>query len=288
MPSPALLLTFLIVLCFSLASWLQPRAANLGKRGQSDDMVKIVLGDARRMFANHFFVKADVYFHSGYYPSFIDQAYQQQSTDTKHLTEVHDEHDHDEEEHEKAMDFLGKPQNWVDRFGRHFYSSHHSHLDKPGEAREILPWLRLSAELDPQRIETYTVAAYWLREHLNKVDDAEAFLRDGLQANPTSYEILFDLGKLYYENRHNPDLARNIWELALRRWMEQDDAGKEPDLTAYGDIVANLAHLEEEQGNLRDALEYKEMEVEVSPDPDAVQKQVEELKQKIAAEPKSK
>jgi tetratricopeptide (TPR) repeat protein len=132
------------------------------------------------------------------------------------------------------------------------------------------------------------VAAYWLREHLNKVDDAEAFLRDGLQANPTSYEILFDLGKLYYENRHNPDLARNIWELALRRWMEQDDAGKEPDLTAYGDIVANLAHLEEEQGNLRDALEYKEMEVEVSPDPDAVQKQVEELKQKIAAEPKSK
>ncbi|HWF18887.1 MAG TPA: hypothetical protein VG754_06440 [Verrucomicrobiae bacterium] len=287
MPSPALILTFLMVLSFSLATWIQPRAAGLGKRGQSDDVLKIILGDARRMFANHFFTKADVYFHSGYYPSFFEQAYQQQAVDTKHLTEVHDHHDghedHDEDEHERAMDFLGKPHDWIDGFGRHFYSSHHSHLDKPGEAREILPWLRLSAELDPQRIETYTVAAYWLREHLNKVDDAEAFLREGLQANPSSFEILFDLGKLYYENRHNPTLARNLWELALRRWIEQDDAGKEPDVAAYGAIVANLSHLEEEQGNLREALEYKEMELEVSPVPETIQQQVDELKQKLSA-----
>lgn len=284
MPSPALILTFLMVLCFSLATWLQPRVANLGKRNQSDDLVKIILGDARRMFANHFFVKADVYFHSGYYPSFFDQAYQQQAADTKHLTEVHDPNheDHDEEEHEKAMDFLGRPKDWIDRFGRHFYSSHHSHLDKPGEAREILPWLRLSAELDPQRIDTYTVAAYWLRVHLNKADDAEAFLREGLQANPSSYEILFELGKLYNENRHNPTMAINLWELALRRWHEQDDGGKKPDKLVFSDIIANLAHLEEEQGNLQEALNYKEIEVKVSPMPEVIQKQIAELKQKLA------
>lgn len=285
MPSPALILTFLMVVCFSLATWLQPRAVNLGKRGQSDDIIKIVLGDARRMFANHFFTKADVYFHSGYYPSFFDQAYAQQAADTKHhLTEMHEagHHDHDEDEHEKAMDFLGKPMDWIDSFGRHFYSSHHSHLDKPGEAREILPWLHVSAELDPQRVETYIVASFWLRENMNKVDEAEAFLREGLQANPASYEILFELGRLYNENRHNPTLACNIWELALRRWHEQDDEGKAPDITTFGAIVANLAHVEEEQGNLAEALDYREIEVEVSPAPDAVQKQIEELKEKIA------
>lgn len=286
MPSPALLLTFFAAVSFTLATWLQPRAATMGKRAQSDDIMKIMLGDARRLFANHFFTKADVYFHSGYYPSFFDQAYQQQqASDTKHLTEVHDEHEHHdqaEEEHEKAMDFLGRPQDWIDSFGRHFYSSHHSHLDKPGEAREILPWLRLSAELDPERVDTYTVAAYWLREHLNRVDDAESFLREGLRANPWSYEILFELGKLYNENRHNPTLARNLWELALTRWQQMDDEGRDPDINIYTGILANLADLEEKQGNLRAALEYKEMEVEVSPSPDAVDQEINELKEKIA------
>ena len=32
------------------------------------------MGDSRQLFANHFFTKADVYFHSGYYPSVFDQA----------------------------------------------------------------------------------------------------------------------------------------------------------------------------------------------------------------------
>lgn len=285
-PSPTLLLALLLVICFSLTTWLEPLSNGLDKTsGEDNSLLKVVLGDARRMFANHFFVKADVYFHSGYYPSFFDQSYSQQTADTKHLTEAHDEdHDHhDEEAHEKAMDFLGRPTDWIDRFGRHFYSSKHSHLDKPGEAREILPWLRISAELDPHRIDTYTVAAYWLREHLGKVDEAEQFLREGLRANPSSYEILFELGRLYKENRHNPTLARNLWELAMRRWYEQDDAGNEPDIDTFEKIVANLAQLEEDQGNLREALSYKEIEVAVSPVPETIQQQIDELKQKLNA-----
>ena len=55
----------------------------------------------------------------------------------------------------------------------------HTHLEG-GNEREILPWLRLSAELDPQRVETYTVAAYWLRA-VGKMVEAEHFLREGLR-----------------------------------------------------------------------------------------------------------
>jgi tetratricopeptide (TPR) repeat protein len=284
MPAPGLILTFLLVLCFSLSTCLEPRSEVLGTRSQADSLLKVVFGDAGRMFANHFFVKADVYFHSGYYPSVFQQGYQA-ADNAKHLTEDHDEaHETEEEhEHEKAMDFLGPPKDWIDSFGRHFYSTKHSHLDKPGEAREILPWLKLSAELNPNRIDTFTVASYWLRQRLGKVDEAEQFLRQGLRANPTSYEILFELGKLYNENRHDPKVARNLWELALRRWEEQDDAGKEPDLITYGEIVANLAHLEEEQGDLKAALSYLEMEEEVSPFPDAVHKQVDEVRQRLSA-----
>ncbi len=82
--------------------------------------------------------------------------------------------------------------------------------------REILPWLRLAADMDPQKIETYTVGAYFLRKHLNRPEEAEAFLREGLRNNPDSYEILFELGRLYNENDHDTDRARNVWQLALK------------------------------------------------------------------------
>jgi tetratricopeptide (TPR) repeat protein len=282
MPAPSLLLAFLLTVCFTLATCLQPNSVEWAGHKQSDDMMAVLFGDGRRMFANHFYTKADVYFHSGYYPSIFDQA-QRQSLGAAHMKEAHDEHD--EHEHEKAMDFLGQPKDWIERFGRHFYSSTHSHLDKPGEAREILPWLRLSADLDPQRIETYTVAGYWLRTRLGRPREAEQFLREGMRANPRSYEILFELGELYYDNYREIERARNIFELALRFWDEQDAAGKNPDLFACQQISSNLARLEEDAGNWASAIRYLEREKKVSPSPDEVQKRIEELKQKAASTP---
>ena len=131
------------------------------------------------------------------------------------------------EEHEKQMDFRARPGTDL-AFGGHFIISEHTHLEGRKES-EILPWLKLAAELDPQKIETYTVAAYWLRD-LGKTKEAERFLREGLLNNPDSYEILFDLGRLYYENHHDAARARKIWDLALRRWGEQEAANKKPDL----------------------------------------------------------
>ena len=136
--------------------------------------------------------------------------------DTRHLTAKEGDAAH--EEHEKQMNFLGPPRDWIERFGRHFIVTEHTHLEGNKE-REILPWLRISAELDPQKIETYIVAAYWLRD-LGKVKEAERFLRQGMLNNPDSYEILFELGRLYYENDHDTARARKIWDLALRKWAE--------------------------------------------------------------------
>src|SRR5438105_2394938 len=226
MPSPKLILILLLTICFTLSTWLQPHALNWNAdRNQSDNLLAITLGDGRRLFANHFFVKADVYFHSGYYPSIFDQT--QPHKDSHHLTEEEAGHQHEEQEHEKEMNFLGPPRDWLERFGRHFLVTEHTHLTG-GNEREILPWLRLSAELDPQNVETYTVATYWLRK-LGKAREAEQFLREGLRVNPTSYELLFELGRIAYEDEHEVGRARNLWTLALRRWQEQESRKKEPD-----------------------------------------------------------
>jgi tetratricopeptide (TPR) repeat protein len=276
---PFLLLLVLLAGGFSLATVLQERVSGWSKRGESDNVLKVLLGDGRRLFANHFFVQADISFHSGYYPSIFDQV--NRPKDNSHLTAK--EGEPAAEEHEKQMNFLGPPRDWIERFGRHFIITEHTHLE--GNSRsEILPWLKLSAELDPQKIETYTVAAYWLRD-LGKIKEAERFLREGLLNNPESYEILLELGRLYYENNHDAARARKIWDLALRRWSEQEAAGKKPDLLKLDQIAVNLARLEETEGNLPRAIQLLELAKKASPSPQAVQQQIDELKQKLAVPP---
>ena len=276
---PYLILLVLLAACFSLATLLQERAAGWSKRGQSDNILKVLLGDGRRLFANHFFVQADVSFHGGYYPSLFDQA--NRPKDTSHLTAK--EGEPAAEEHEKQMNFLGPPRDWIERFGRHFIITAHTHLEGNNE-REILPWLKLSAELDPQKVETYTVAAFWLR-NMGKVKEAERFLREGFLNNPDSYEILLELGRLYYENNHDPARARKIWDLALRRWSEQAAANKDPDLLTLDQIAGNLARLEEAEGNFARTIQLLELCKKASPHPEALQKQIDELNRKLAAPP---
>lgn len=286
MSSPYYLLALLMACCFTLGTTLQPRALSWSKRAQADSVFKVLFGEGRRLFANHFFVEADVYFHSGYYPSIFDQA--ARPKDSSHMAEVHEEHggpeDHDEEAHEKAMAFLGKPRDWIEGFGRHFFVTEHTHLSG-GTEREILPWLRLSADMDPQRVDTYTVAAFWLRSKLGKVKEAEEFLREGLRNNPDSYEILFELGRLYLENHHDAERARNVWQLALRKWTAQEASKKSPDPFVLEEISVNLARLEEQAGHYQRAIEYLELAKKASPHPEELQREINENKQKLSATP---
>ncbi len=65
-----LLLTALLIFCFGVAADLQPQFQVLeNQRYQSDNFFSLLLGDSSRMFANSFYVKADEYYHSGFYPT---------------------------------------------------------------------------------------------------------------------------------------------------------------------------------------------------------------------------
>ena len=287
----------LLVLCFGLAAYLDTWfQAWAGNRAQSADILSVLMGDSRRMFANHFFVKADAYFHSGFYPTVFDD---RQAFQTAHMAEdsgtVGGRNTGDE------TGFLGKPRDWIDAFSRQFFPSQHTHLDQGGaqphgggagdlgkssEVQEILPWLRLSAELDPNRVETYTVTAYWLRERMGKVAEAEQFLREGLRENPDSYEIMYELGRVYSENKNDQARARNLWEAALRQWQKQVASKPDPDRAykfLFVEITSHLALLEEKQGNYPQALAYMELWKAHSGSPDAVQEFIDDVRHKMAS-----
>jgi tetratricopeptide (TPR) repeat protein len=301
-------ISLLAVLAFSLAATLEPWFQNwAGSRTQSNNLLQVALGDSRRLFASHFFTQADVYLHNGYYPGIYDN---KERFEKAHLAES--AHRPGEEEEEN---FLGKPKDWLDRFGRNFFPSRHTHLgdsgcghsccqraregkghddncahkghaagqhdnetSPAGLEREILPWLRLSAEMDPQRAETYVVASFWLRNKLGQVDEAEQFLREGLQANPGDCEILFELGRIYHENRRQPIRARNMLELALAKCRERESLKPEPDFLLLGEILNQLASLEREQNNYPKAIQHYTALKEVSPNKDAVQAWIDYLK----------
>lgn len=284
MPATSHIIALLLAVNFTLATWLQPRLAPPAKPGSaSASLLTATMGDARRMFANHFFVKADVYFHSGYYPSIFDQAH----TNETHIAEQASKDSNAPEEKEEEEDFLGKPRDWVEKFGRNFYITRHTHLQSGGE-KEILPWLKLAAELDPQQVEIYVVTSYWLREHLHQPQTAEEFLRDGLRANPASHEILFELGRLYRDDYNNPSRARNLWELADRQLTAHEKRTGEPDIAAHRQILVNLARLEENTGQFAAAIGYLERLRDALISGQEHQKetldaQIAELKNKIAA-----
>jgi len=278
--SPYWIPALLVAVCFTLAVTLELRNGNPAGRSQSNNAFKLLFGEGQQLFANEFYVMGDVYFHSGYYPSIFDR--QEGQSDV--LTAARGQSDNDEDT--TNVDFFGAPKDWVGRFGSHFRVNQHTHLDQGAEAQEILPWLRLAADTNPQMVETYIVAAYWLRRSVHNPKEAEAFLREGLRNNPGNYEILFALGQIYNEDYHDTVRARNVWTAALQRWQAQSDDAKKSveNRRLYDAILVELAYLEESAGNGSQAIQYFEIAKPVSLNPNDIQKLIDEARQKLTGQ----
>jgi tetratricopeptide (TPR) repeat protein len=275
-----LLLSLVFAACFTLATVLDSRIHDL--QAQNDDSTGVMaalLGDSRRLFANQLFVEADVYFHSGYYPTMFDK--KETDIDVKGEPEG-DQKGKEAEKADVEESFLGPPQDWIERFGRHFFPTVHTHLDDE-RSREVLPWLRMAADMDPHLIETYVTASYWLRRTLNQPDEAEQFLREGLRANPDSFEILLELGYVDDFNRHDPKDARQLFALALQKWEKQDAAGLKPAPKARGEILDGLVRADREQNDFKQMLLDLEALKAVAPHPEASEQDIQETRAKLAA-----
>jgi tetratricopeptide (TPR) repeat protein len=136
--------------------------------------------------------------------------------------------------------------------------------------------------MDPRRIDTYVTAAYWLRTRLHKPQEAERFLREGLRANPDSYEILLELGRVYFYNKEDPRVGRNIFVLARDKWLRQDAAGDKPDPGDYEEILGEILRVDRQQGDLKAQLSDLEELIKVSHSRATLEAYIRELKAKLA------
>jgi tetratricopeptide (TPR) repeat protein len=272
-----LVLALLFTLCFSLATHLQPRqSARVEAEGQTGNVLVLLLGDGRKMFANQFFAKADTYFHKGNYPSIFDR---DTPPEENHMAGEASHGEHADGDHDTHAAAAPPAQDWIASFGNHFRPVGHEELGGDVQ-REILPWLRLAVELDPHQIQTYAVTAHFLRDRMGRVDEAKEFLREGLRFNPNQPELLYQLGACL---RKQNDLTRanNLWTAALRRWRETEQPKKEPDLMLLRSILDGLTLVAVQEGRISQAIEYLQQLKDVSPLPENVQKRIDELKARL-------
>src|SRR5581483_4723914 len=175
-----------------------------------------------------------------------------------------------EENHEAHGAEAKVAHDWIERFGQHFYPTDHVHL-QAGDEREMLPWLRLSAEMDPHQGHMFALTGYWLRVRLNKISEAEQVLREGLSNNPDNPEILYELGRLYRSNRNDPNRAWNVLQAALRHWRAQEGNKKDPEESLLRNILDELIKIAVDQNRRTDEIELLQQLKAISPNPDDVQ-----------------
>ncbi|MGC9941792.1 MAG: hypothetical protein ABSE48_08140 [Verrucomicrobiota bacterium] len=284
-----LLLIALLVLTFGMAADLQPRYTVWPGSRADGDVFKILLGDSRKLFANEFFVKADSYYHSGFYPTIFDN---NEAFKTAHMAE--DTGAVSSKNHGEEENFMGAPRNWIDAFGRHFFPDRHTHLDEGGpnddlsssdEVREILPWLKLSTDLDPKNAQNYTVTAYWLRERMHRPEEAHQVLLEGLHENPGSCDILFELGRLYAESNHDTNRAVRVWVAAARNWKTvkgSDDEVAANDFI-YEKITTQLGDTARQAGHWQEAIDWFEKAKTVSRVPGILQVRIEATRNEMTS-----
>ena len=83
-----------------------------------------------------------------------------------------------------------------------------------GEYNHVVNLSRVIAQAEPQRVEAYANGA-WLLWSMTRNDEAIAFLKQGLNANPHSYYMYDELGAHYFLHLHDPKTAIPYYEKAV-------------------------------------------------------------------------
>jgi hypothetical protein len=101
MPRPPFILVLLLVVLFSLATFLQPRQEQIevtGGGAQRGILAKL-LGEGRSLFAGEMFARADAYFHRGNYPSIFEISARREENHMSGATTATEEEQHSEDDH---------------------------------------------------------------------------------------------------------------------------------------------------------------------------------------------
>lgn len=150
------------------------------------------------------------------------------------------------------------------RLGERVMPRVHVHREG-GEIREIMPWLWMSVNADPQRVETYLVAAFWLVHGCDRPDLALDVLRAAAVNVPRHYEVYLEMGRVHLGMNDEQAAARAI-DAALAVWPSGQDPDGEQALYGRVNLLMLRASLYEMEGHADKAVRLWRSVLDLRPD----------------------
>ena len=143
---------------------------------------------------------------------------------------------------------------------------------------EIMPWLWLATKADPHNVDTYLVAAFWLATEGGEPDVALDLLRRAQAANPFSYRIQLEKGRILVKEARLAEAA-DAFAAALAFWPGDDAPDSEEALYDKRNVLLHQALLHEVYGRNDEAIAKLEQVLELFPHLEALHKRIHELRE---------
>lgn len=238
-----LFFSFWILALGMMASRLEARLFSLNDKHFSKDPLYLLLGSAKEAIGDTFFLKASSYFHGGVDMDIIRH---ENDFNTKETQEAH---------HEES--FKKDYTDWVYKINSRIKVMEHRHLEGD-ETKEILPFLELAVKLDPYNVQAILTTAYWLNGYFGKTDAAIDVLRQGLEKNPDSWEICYQLGLSLFKYKKDYADSAVYLESSLKK-MDLANSNQIDHRMAYyylGEAYLNQGEKAQALGAYQKALSY--------------------------------
>jgi tetratricopeptide (TPR) repeat protein len=213
-------------------------------------LAQTMLGDTRSTLSAKFFEQADVYFHRGV-------------------------------PHKKERAFTSDPFQLIrDKVS----PEKHLHLEGSSGIKEIMPWLDLSIKSNPQNMDSYLVAAYWMANGAKRPDLALGILNKAQQNLPYSYRPQLEKGRLFLKSG-NHKAAFNAFSACLAFWQKTANPDDRGDLLEKSRALLYRGLLYEESGQVDKAISDMEAMLDIIPAADEIRKRVHNLKNGLPVNP---
>lgn len=130
----------------------------------------------------------------------------------------------------------------------------HSHL-RGASAAEVMPWLWLAVRTDPNNVEAYVTAAFWMAGEVGRPDLAMELMDEARTKNPRDYRVRLEQARLFLRMGEISrawsaiGVARKLWDLRHDDLVDAEQA-----LIDAAEILTYHGLLKEDRGDIPGAM----------------------------------
>jgi len=173
-----------------------------------EDVLALVLGDARQQLSHLLFDKVEEYFHGGVRDVACPMGAMGGSQD----------HDHEAAPAKacaaaEPAGLAADPWAWLNA---RVHMQEHRHLEDE-QAAELLPWVWAACRVSPKNIQAYQAGSYVLARMVNRPEEGVRLLEEGVRKNPACAELDYSVGEMLLNRMRDPAGAEPWFQSALAK-----------------------------------------------------------------------